>query len=49
MVKQEKELDMLKQLPVQKRIEILEEKVSDIELLVEQFRQVIQYLRDKYQ
>lgn len=44
-----KELEMLKQLPVQKRIEFLEEKVSDLESLVEQFRQVIQYLLCRYQ
>lgn len=48
MEKQDKELELLKQLPAQKRIELLEEKVMDLENLVEQFREVIQYLQGKY-
>lgn len=48
MEKQDKELELLKQLPAQKRIELLEEKVMDLENLVEQFREVIQYLQGRY-
>lgn len=47
MEKQDNELELLKQLPDQKRIELLEQKVMDLENLVEQFREVIQYLQGR--
>lgn len=43
-----KELEMLKLLSEKKRIELLEEKVQDLENLVEQFREVIKHLQYRY-
>lgn len=44
-----KELEMLKQFPEQKRIEILEEKVFDLENLVQQFQEIMKYLQYRCQ
>lgn len=38
------ELEMRKQLPVEKRLQYLEESVQDIEKLLDEFRKVIQLL-----
>lgn len=36
-----KELELLKQLPTQKRLEILEEKVADLENLIEKYNEIV--------
>ena len=38
------ELELRKQLPVEKRLQYLEERVQDIEKLLDEFRKVIQLL-----
>lgn len=38
-----KELELLRQLPVQRRIELLEEKVWDLECLMEKYNEFFKY------
>lgn len=48
-MEQMNELELLKQLPISKRVDILEERVLDLEKLIEKYNEFIKYLQCKNQ
>ena len=46
-MEQMNELELLKQLPISKRVDILEERVLDLEKLIEKYNKFIKYLQCK--